>query len=83
MQARAARRSDAVPSPAGPPRPSKLYGPLPATGAGTARAPPPSLISDWWFLAEVSTLPTTTPLPLPYTPATAVPPPPRARKRMV
>jgi hypothetical protein len=62
----------------------KLYGPLPATGAGTARAPPPSLISDWWFLAEVSTLPTTTPLPLPYTPATAVPPlippPPRARK---
>ena len=37
MQARAARRSDAVPSPAGPPRPSKLYGPLPATGAGTAR----------------------------------------------
>ena len=60
-----------VPSPAAAPPPPlyKLYGPLPATGAGTARAPPPSLISDWWFLAEVSTLPTTTPLPLPYTPA--------------
>ena len=99
MQARAARRTRAAftvlmvvgtEPRAPPPAPlplvyisSIVWGPLPATGAGTARAPPPSLISDWWFLAEVSTLPTTTPLPLPYTPATAVPPPPRARKRMV